>query len=154
MIRVSEMGVAELGGAEGLQDGSQGVSHQTATSRTWMEAHILRLTTPKGNFDRASNIIRLATGLWKQTSISNQDRSMRGRLGGEDEDWRRLEYDGGVGGHGSASEWRGKDGGSPVLTRDVRGYWSGLHCWSKSQKLRRRTWAQSAGVSLAGRYQP
>jgi len=101
MIRVSEMGVAELGGAEGLKDGSHGVSHQTATSRTWSEAHILRLTTPKSNLDRASTIIRLATGLWTQTSLANQDRRTRGRPGGEDEEWHRLDYDGGAGGHGS-----------------------------------------------------
>jgi hypothetical protein len=101
MIRVSEMGVVELGGTEGLKEGSQGVSHQTATSRTWRESHMLRLATPKGNLDRANNIIRLATGLWKQTSIASRDRTVRDRQGGEDEERCRPEYDGGDGGHGS-----------------------------------------------------
>ena len=62
---------------------------------------MLRLATPKGNADRVSNIIRLAKGLWKQTSIASRDRDIRDRQGGEDEVWCRLEYDGGVGGHGS-----------------------------------------------------
>ena len=103
MIRVSEMGVKGPVGVEVPKEGSQGVSHQTATSRTWVwvEVHMLRLITPKDNLDRASNIIRLAMGLWKQTSTASRTRDMRDRQGGEDEVCHRLEYDGGVGGHGS-----------------------------------------------------
>ena len=79
---------------------------------------MLRLAVPEGKTEISNKIILKATGLWKQAfrigrTLETEERQVGRGVGtergdtitrsgsAEDEVWRELRYEGGVGGHGS-----------------------------------------------------
>ena len=96
-----EMMVAGTARAEEPIDCPQEACPRATTSTTWDEAHLLRLTVPKGKTDQVNKIVTTSTGLWRKTFRTRQENGIRERRAGEDEVWLRLGYEGGVGDHGS-----------------------------------------------------
>ena len=147
ILQLSEMGVAGSAiTAESPQDGPQRRNGVDLSSRSWAEAHMLRLAIPKGKTDSSSKIILKAMGLWKQTFRIGQapeteerqvGRGVRNEKGNaitrsgsaEDEVWRDLRYEGGVGEHGSEGlrmEGERRWLASSVLGRDRLVEWAAL----------------------------
>ena len=147
ILHLSEMGVAGSAiTAESPQDGPQRRNGVDLSTRSWAEAHMLRLAIPKGKTDSSSKIILKAMGLWKQTFRIGQapeteerqvGRGVRNEKGNaitrsgsaEDEVWRDLRYEGGVGEHGSEGlrmEGERRWLASSVLGRDRLVEWSAL----------------------------
>ena len=147
ILHLSEMGVAGSAiTAESPQDGPQRRNGVDLSTRSWAEAHMLRLAIPKGKTDSSSKIILKAMGLWKQTFRFGQapeteerqvGRGVRNEKGNaitrsgsaEDEVWRDLRYEGGVGEHGSEGlrmEGERRWLASSVLGRDRLVEWAAL----------------------------
>ena len=64
ILQLSEIGVVGSAiTAESPQDGLQRINGTDLSSRSWVEAHMSRLTIPKGKTDSSSKIILKATGL-------------------------------------------------------------------------------------------
>ena len=67
ILQLSEMGVAGSAiTAESPQDDLRRTNGVDLFSRSWEEAHMLRLAIPKGKDEISNKIILKTTGLWKQ----------------------------------------------------------------------------------------
>ena len=79
VVKLSERKMTDSDIAEVPQDYSQRAGRGGFISRSWEEAHMMRLDIAKGKTNRINKVILKVTGLWKQTFRIRRESEIRER---------------------------------------------------------------------------